>query len=68
MSKTEAQAAPAAPKAAPKGGLVAYLQVDGAIAAARFYEKAFGAEIAAVHPPDDQGRTMHVHLYINNSQ
>jgi len=68
MSKTEAQAAPAAaPKAAPKGGLVAYLQVDGAIAAARFYEKAFGAGIAAVHPPDDQGRTMHVHLYINGS-
>jgi uncharacterized glyoxalase superfamily protein PhnB len=68
MSSTEPQTAPtAAPKAEPKGGLVAYLQVDGAIAAAKFYEKAFGAEVAAMHPPDDQGRTMHVHLYINGS-
>ena len=68
MSSTEAKAAPtAAPKAQPKGGLVAYLAIDGAIAAAKFYEKAFGAEIAAMHPPDDQGRTMHVHLYINGS-
>jgi uncharacterized glyoxalase superfamily protein PhnB len=68
MSSTEPQTAlTAAPKAEPKGGLVAYLQVDGAIAAAKFYEKAFGAEVAAMHPPDDQGRTMHVHLYINGS-
>ena len=68
MSSTDTQAAPtAAPKAEPKGGLVAYLAMDGAIAAARFYEKAFGAEIAAIHPPDDQGRTMHVHLYVNGS-
>lgn len=68
MSSSEAQAAPTAPAmAAPKCGLVAYLQIDGAIAAARFYEKAFGAEIAAMHPPDEQGRTMHVHLYINGA-
>lgn len=64
MSSTETQPAPMAP---PKGGLVAYLQIDGAVAAAKFYEKAFGAEIAAMNPPDDQGRTMHVHLYINGS-
>ncbi|HKR88066.1 MAG TPA: glyoxalase/bleomycin resistance/extradiol dioxygenase family protein [Phenylobacterium sp.] len=68
MSSSEAQAAPTVPAmAAPKCGLVAYLQVDGAIAAARFYEKAFGAEIAAMHAPDEQGRTMHVHLYINGA-
>ena len=50
-----------------KGGVVAYLNVDGAIAAATFYEKAFGAQIAATYEPDGQGRTMHVHLYINGS-
>ena len=64
MSSTEVQTAP---KAETKSGLVAYLQVDGAIAAAKFYEKAFGAEIAAMHPPDAQGRTMHVHLYVNGA-
>jgi uncharacterized glyoxalase superfamily protein PhnB len=50
-----------------KGGLVTYLNVDGAIAAAEFYVKAFGAEIAAIMPPDDQGRTMHAHVYVNGS-
>lgn len=50
-----------------EGGVVAYLQVDGAIKAAEFYKRAFGAELAASHPPDDKGRTMHVHLYINGS-
>ena len=50
-----------------KGGVVAYLNVDGAINAADFYPRALGAEIAASHPTDDKGRTMHVHLYINNS-
>jgi PhnB protein len=52
---------------APKGGLVAYLNVDGAIKAGAFYQKAFGGEVAATHPPDEKGRTMHVHLYINGS-
>lgn len=50
-----------------KGGVVAYLNVDGAMRAADFYQRALGAEIAAAHPTDDKGRTMHVHLYINNS-
>ena len=50
-----------------RGGLVAYLQVDGAMKAAEFYTKAFGATIEAFHPVDEQGRTMHVHLYINGS-
>jgi uncharacterized glyoxalase superfamily protein PhnB len=53
--------------AKPKGGLVAYLSLSGAIKAAEFYKKAFGAELAAMHPPDAQGRTMHVHLYINGT-
>jgi PhnB protein len=50
-----------------KGGLIPYLQVDGAMKAADFYQRAFGAEVAAAHPVDDKGRTMHVHLYINGS-
>ena len=50
-----------------KGGVVAYLNVEGAAKAAAFYEKAFGATIATQHPLDDQGRTMHIHLYVNGS-
>ncbi len=50
-----------------KGGLTPYVTVDGALKAADFYKAAFGAEVAAIHPPDDKGRTMHVHLYINGS-
>jgi uncharacterized glyoxalase superfamily protein PhnB len=50
-----------------KGGVVAYLNVDGATAAAKFYEKAFGASVAAMYPPDENGKTMHIHLYINGS-
>lgn len=59
---------PETPAVAPaKGGLVAYLSLDGALKAAAFYERAFGAEIAAAMPPDDRGRTMHVHLYLNGT-
>jgi uncharacterized glyoxalase superfamily protein PhnB len=50
-----------------KGGVVPYLTVDGATKAAEFYKKAFAAEIAAIQPPDEKGRTMHAHLYINGS-
>jgi uncharacterized glyoxalase superfamily protein PhnB len=50
-----------------RGGLVAYLQVDGATKASDFYQRAFGATEAARHPADEQGRTMHVHLYVNGS-
>jgi uncharacterized glyoxalase superfamily protein PhnB len=53
--------------AATLGGVVAYLNVDGALAAAGFYKQAFGAEIAAQQPADAQGRTMHVHLHVNGS-
>jgi uncharacterized glyoxalase superfamily protein PhnB len=47
------------------GGAIPYLNVDGALKAAEFYKRALGAEVAGMHPPDGQGRTMHVHLYIN---
>lgn len=50
-----------------KGGLVAYLALDGALKAADFYIRAFGAEQASAFAPDYQGRTMHVHLYVNGS-
>src|ERR1700753_881387 len=50
-----------------KGGVVPYLSVDGAVKAVDFYKRAFGAEVAAMYPPDAKGRTMHVHLYINGS-
>ena len=48
-----------------KGGVVPYLTVDGAVKAAEFYKTAFAAEIVASHPPDEKGRTMHVHLHVN---
>lgn len=63
---SEVLEAPAyAPYAEPRCGLLPYVSVDGAVNAADFYVKAFGAEIAAMHPPDEQGRTMHIHLYLN---
>ena len=59
---TEAQGTP---PAAVKGGVVAYLSIDGAIKAAEHYKEAFAAEQVHLNPPDDKGRTMHVHLHIN---
>lgn len=50
-----------------KGGVVPYLQIDGAAKAAALCARALGAEIAGMMPPDEQGRTMHVHLYVNGS-
>ncbi|CDM59743.1 MULTISPECIES: VOC family protein [Rhizobium] len=50
-----------------KNGLLPYITVDGALKAAEFYKRAFGAEEAFVVPVDENGRTMHVHLYINGS-
>ena len=55
------------PPEAVKGGIVAYLNVEGAQKAADFYKKAFGAEVKHVYPPDEKGRTMHVHLHINGN-
>lgn len=54
-------------KAAVKGGAIVYLAIDGAVKAAEFYQKAFAGELATLYPPDDKGRTMHAHLYINGS-
>jgi uncharacterized glyoxalase superfamily protein PhnB len=48
-----------------RGGVVPYLVVEGASKAAEFYVRAFGATEVGRHPVDDQGRTMHVHLYVN---
>jgi len=63
MSETDATS-PAVP---PKGGVVAYLTLDGAVRAAEFYRNAFGAEIVASVPADEKGRTMHVHLVVNGT-
>ena len=54
-------------QAVTKGGVVAYLQVEGAMKAAEFYGRAFGARTEFAMPPDDKGRTMHVHLHLNGS-
>ena len=50
-----------------KGGLVTYLNVDGAMKAVEFYKRAFGATLEFVMPPDDKGRTMHAHVHVNGS-
>jgi uncharacterized glyoxalase superfamily protein PhnB len=55
------------PPAAVKGGVIAYLSVDGAIKAGELYKKAFAAEQVHLHPADGKGRTMHLHLHINGS-
>jgi uncharacterized glyoxalase superfamily protein PhnB len=54
-------------KAPVKGGAIVYLAVDGAAKAAEFYQKAFAGQLAVLFPPDEQGRTMHAHQYINGS-
>ena len=50
-----------------KGGAVTYLSVDGALKAVDFYKKAFAADVATIIPPDEKGRTMHAHVYINGA-
>jgi len=47
------------------GGPVPCLIVEGALCASELYQRAFGAEEVGYVPPDDKGRTMHVHLYVN---
>lgn len=49
------------------GGLCPYINVEGALKAADFYAKAFGAETLHKVEPDEQGRTMHVHVYVNGA-
>lgn len=60
-------AAPKASRPHPEvlGGPVPYLLVEGALRASELYQRAFGAQEVGHIPPDDQGRTMHVHLYVN---
>jgi len=55
------------PPNAVKGGVVAYVSLDGAIKAGELYKKALAAEEVHLNPPDDKGRTMHLHLHINGS-
>ena len=47
------------------GGVAPYLTLSNATAGAEFYVKAFGAAIVGSMPPDDKGRTMHIHLHVN---
>ncbi len=65
MSDTAVKDAPASQPATVKGGVVAYICLEGAVKAGELYKKALGAEEAHMHKPDAQGRTMHLHLYIN---
>ena len=55
-----------ATSAALKSSAAAYLQVEGALKAADFYQRAFGAKLAFAYPPDDKGTTMRVHSCIND--
>jgi PhnB protein len=64
---TAAPKAPDANHAPVKGGVVPYLQVGGASDAAELYGRAFGATEVFRYPPDQSGRTMHIHLHINGS-
>jgi len=64
-TQTASTTQPAMP--APQGGVIAYLNLEGAAKAAEFYEKAFGAKIVFMQPVDDKGRTMHAHLVLNGS-
>ena len=57
----------AQPNVLVKGMVIPYLWVEGAIEASKFYQRAFAAEVAHIFPPDETGRTMHVHLYINGA-
>jgi uncharacterized glyoxalase superfamily protein PhnB len=65
MSAKGQQKMDVAPEVEVKGGLAPYLNVSDASKAAEFYVKAFGAEEAFRYPPDDKGRYLHIHLYIN---
>jgi uncharacterized glyoxalase superfamily protein PhnB len=66
MNASAADTRPSSPPAA-RGGVVAYLTVDGAVKAAEFYQRAFGAVEVGRQPVDSQGRTMHIHLDFNGT-
>jgi uncharacterized glyoxalase superfamily protein PhnB len=65
--KTATRPAASPPASMPEalGGVIPYLLVDGASRAADFYARAFGAKEVFRYPEDEQGRTMHIHLYLN---
>jgi uncharacterized glyoxalase superfamily protein PhnB len=63
QQRTPAPASDSPPAAL--GGVVPYLNVSNAAAAADFYVKAFGAQEMLRYPPDEKGRTMHIHLHLN---
>jgi uncharacterized glyoxalase superfamily protein PhnB len=68
MNATAAKTPASTPTTAPaQGGVIAYLTVDGAVAAAEFYARAFGAVEVGRQPLDAKGRTMHIHLQINGT-
>ena len=48
-----------------KGGVVPYLSVSDASAAAEFYKRAFGAEEVARAAMPDGDKIIHLHLYVN---
>jgi PhnB protein len=54
-----------APRPEVLGGPVPYLMLDGALRASELYQRAFDAREVWHAPPDEKGRTMHVHLYVN---
>ena len=56
-----------APKVPVLGGLTPYLQVSDARAAAEFYKAAFAATEVFAYPPNEDGKTMHIHLHVNGS-
>jgi PhnB protein len=66
MNASATDTRPAAQPAA-QGGVIAYLTVDGAVAAAEFYARAFGAVEVGRQPVDGKGRTMHIHLNFNGT-
>ncbi|BCP53655.1 glyoxalase [Kaistia sp. 32K] len=64
-AKTE-EAVQAGPMPKVLSGVTPYLSVGGAVKASEFYQRALGAREVMRHPVDDKGRTMHIHLYIND--
>ena len=76
---SETLEAPAMPKVETKGGVVAYLGIDGALKAAELYKTALGAQVAFAHPADSRDYVAthaqemdpsvvakHIALYVND--
>lgn len=67
MSTAANETAPALPPMPEvKGGVTPYLTVSNASEASAFYQRAFGAQEVYRVPVDEEGRTMHIHLYLND--